>query len=101
MKIVTRPVTEDDRKAQRYYDHMAGLTGTISGVFAPDQIAISIDKESLTSVSEKVHKGANERMREKFLASVGEEQKKLLTPEELKFTANFVLLVRGEDLETV
>jgi hypothetical protein len=100
VKIVTRPVTEDDRKANRYYDHMAGLTGVITGVFAEDQIAVKVDQESLSTVSKRVHKDANERMREKFVSSVGEEQRKLLTPEELKFDANFMLLVRGEDLET-
>jgi hypothetical protein len=99
VKVVSRPVTEEDRKANRYFEHMAGLTGTISAVFAVDQIAVNVDQDSLTSVSKTVHKHATERMREKFLNSVGEEQKKLLTNEELKFNANFVLLVRSEDLE--
>lgn len=101
VKIVTRPVTEDDRKANRYYEHMAGLTGTITSVFAVDQIAVSIDRDALTSVSKSVHKTSVDRMREKVANSVSEEQRKLLTTEELKFEANFMLLVRSEDLEPV
>lgn len=99
VKIVSRPVTDEDRKTNRYFTHMAGLVGTISSVFAVDQIAVNIENDTLTPVSKNVHKVANDRMREKFLNSVGDEQKKLLTQEELKFTANFVLLVRSEDLE--
>lgn len=101
VKIVTRPVTDEDRKANRYYEHMAGLTGTVKSVFAEDQIAISIDRDSLSAVSKGVHKTSIERMREKVVTGVSEEQRKLLTPEELKFEANFMLLVRSEDLEPV
>jgi ribosomal protein L21E len=99
VKIVTRPVTEDDRKANRYFDHMGGLVGTVQNVYAPDQVAIKVDPQTLTKVSANVHKMATERMREKFLANVSDEQRKQLTSEELNFDANFVLLVRGEDLE--
>lgn len=99
VKIVTRPVTEDDRKANRYFDHMAGLVGTVQNVYAPDQIAIKVDPQTLTKVSANVHKMATERMREKFLVNVSDEQRKQLTSEELNFDANFVLLVRSEDLE--
>lgn len=99
VRIVTRPVTEDDRKANRYFDHMAGLQGTVQNVYAPDQVAIKVDPPSLSKVSANVHKVATERMREKFLANVSDEQRKQLTSEELNFDANFVLLVRSADLE--
>jgi ribosomal protein L21E len=99
--IVTRPVTEDDRKANRYFEHMAGLTGTVQNIYAPDQVAIKVDPKTLTEVTAEVHKVATERMREKFLNNVSDEQRKQLTKEELEFEANFVLLVRGEDLEQV
>lgn len=99
MRIVTRPVTEDDRKANRYFEHMAGMVGTVQNVYAADQVAIKVDSNALTKVSANVHKIATERMREKFLANVSDEQRKQLTSEELNFSANFMLLVRGADLE--
>ena len=99
VKIVTRPVTEEDRKANRYFDHMAGLTGTIHNIYSDDQIAIKIDPDCMSSVTGDVHRTSNERMREKFLSNISEEQKKQLTNEEINFTANYVLLVRSADLE--
>ncbi len=99
MRVLTRPVTDEDRKANRYFDHMAGLVGTVQNVYTPEQVAIKVDLDSLSKISKAVHKVANERMREKFNTSSTEEQRKQLTSEELNFTANFVLLVRGDDLE--
>lgn len=99
VRVVTRPVTEEDRKKNRYYDHMAGLTGIVQNVYGADEIAVKIDNESLTEVSGAVHKQSVVRMREKFLGAISEEQKKQLTPEELNFSAHYMLLVRSEDLE--
>lgn len=99
VKVVSREVTEEDRKSNRYYTHMAGLIGTVQNIYGDDEVAIKMDVSSLTKVSASVHKGAVERMRDKFLGSVSEEQKKQLTPEELNFSANFVLLCRGSDIE--
>ena len=99
VRIVTRPVTDDDRKANRYFEHMAGLAGTVQNIYAPDQVAIKVDPATLSKTTADVRKVATERMREKFLNNVSDEQRKQLTSEELNFEANFVLLVRGEDLE--
>jgi hypothetical protein len=99
VRVVTRPVTEEDRKANRYFDHMSGLTGTIHNIYTDDQIAIKIDPECMSNVTADVHKTSNDRMREKFLSNISEEQKKQLTPDEINFTANYVLLVRSADLE--
>jgi len=98
VKIVERPVTDEDRKKTRYYDHMAGLTGTVQNVYGPEEIAVKIDPESLTAVSAEVHKTSIQRMREKFLKDTSEEQKKQLTSEELNFNAHYMLLVCAEDL---
>jgi hypothetical protein len=101
VRIVARTVTEEDKRLNRYFDHMSGLVGTIQNIFAEDQIAIKVDLESLSKISSDVHKNATKRMQEKFVSGVGEEQRKLLTAEELNFVPNFDLLVRSEDLETV
>lgn len=99
VKIVHRKVTDEDRKKNTYFDHMAGLTGVIENVYAKDEIAVKIDQDSLSEVTRKVHLEATKRMRQKFVDNVSEEQKKQLTPEELNFSANYVLLVQGADLE--
>lgn len=99
VKIVTRDVTEDDRKRNVYFDHMSGLTGTVQNVYSATEIAVKIDIDSLSNITRDAHKTATTRMREKFLSGISEEQKKQLTPEELNFDAHYVLLVQGSDLE--
>lgn len=99
MRVIDRPVTEDDRKQNVYFSHMAGLAGVVTNVYSPTQIAVKIDEESMKPVAADVQKTATLRMREKFLANISEEQKKGLTKEELEFDANYVLLVQGSDLE--
>lgn len=98
VRIVERPVTEEDRKKNRYYEHMAGLVGTVQNVYGPDEIAVKIDLDSLTAIAAEVHQTSTQRMREKFFKDTSEEQKKQLTPEELNFVPHYVLLVRAEDL---
>jgi hypothetical protein len=101
VRIVTRPVTEEDRKKGVYFDHMAGLVGTVQNVYANDEIAVKIDPDTLSPVSSRVHNDATKRMRERFLGSVSEEQKKQLTPEELDFDTNYNHLVSGKDIEKI
>ncbi len=99
VRVVDRPVTEEDRKKNRYYEHMAGLSGTIQSIYNSEEIAIRVDPDAMQKVTSEVHQTAVRRMREKFLGSVSEEQKKQLSPEELNFDAHYVLLVRAADLE--
>ncbi len=99
VKVVTRTVTEDDRKTNRYFDHMAGLVGTIQNIYGPDQIAVKVDKTTLSAIARDVNKEATMRMRTKFTNNISEEQRKQLSPEELEFDTNTMILVRGEDLE--
>lgn len=101
VRIVTRPVEEDDRKSSRYYDHMAGLVGTIQNIYSDTEIAIKIDPEFMTKITAEVQKEATNRMREKFLSNISEEQKKQLSKEELEFEAHYVQLVQSKDLEKV
>ena len=99
MRVVTRAVTEEDRKKNRYFDHMAGLTGSVQNVYEDNEVAIRVDPGSMSEVASHVHKTATERMRKKFLDNTSEEQKKSLTKEELEFDAHYVLLVQSGDLE--
>lgn len=101
VKIITRPVTEEDRKKNLYYDHMGGLTGVVENVYSETEIAVKIDLNTLSKISRDTHTTATERLRSKFLESISEEQKKLLTSEELNFDAHYMLLVMGKDLEKI
>jgi hypothetical protein len=99
VRVVSRPVTEEDRSKNRYFEHMAHLTGTIQSIYNSEEIAVRIDPEAMTAVTKEVQHEAVSRMREKFVNNVSEEQRKQLAPEELNFDAHFVLLVRAADLE--
>jgi len=98
VKIVTRAVTDEDRKKNRYFAHMAGMTGTVKNVYA-DEVAISVDIPALTKVTSEVHKQATLRMRDRFVNNISEEQKRALTKEEMEFDVHYVLLVAKEDVE--
>jgi len=99
VRVVTREVTEDDRKANRYFDHMAGLTGVVEYLYDGAMVAVKVDPPSLPKISAQVHKDSTVRMREKFLGQLSDEQKKTLTSEEQNFPVNFSVLVQASDLE--
>ena len=99
VRVVTRPVTDDDRKKNRYFPHMAGMLGTVQNVYDGGVIAVRIDETTLSAVTRDVHKRSTERMREKFIGDASEEAKKAMTKEELEFGAHFMQLLEAGDLE--
>ena len=81
---------------------MAGLTGTVQNIYSETEIAVKIDQDTLSKVTREIHKGATERLHERFLASgISEEQKKLLTAAELNFDVHYMLLVMSKDIENI
>ena len=101
VRVVTRPVTDEDRKKNRYFPHMAGLVGTVQNVYDGGVVAVRIDETTLSAVTKDVHKRSTERMREKFLGDASEEAKKAMTKEELEFNAHFMQLLEAGDIEKV
>ncbi len=99
VRVVIRKVTDDDRKKNRYFDHMAGLVGVVQNVYEGDEIAIKIETDSLSKVTADVHKESTSRMQLRFSKEISEEQKKQLTKEELEFQPHYVVLVAADDLE--
>lgn len=99
VRIKTRAVTAEDRKSNRYFEHMAGQVGTVQNVYGVDEIAVRVEDEAMKQVERDVQAEATRRLREKFLASVGAEQRSKLTKEELAFNTHYMMLVRSEDLE--
>jgi len=99
VRVVSRPVTEEDRKKNRYFEHMAGLVGTVQNAYNDEEISVQVDPSTMGTVAADVMKQATLRMRERFQKDTSEEQKKSLTKEEMEFTPNYVVLVRAADLE--
>lgn len=99
VRIVTRTVTEEDRKVHMFFEHMQGLVGTVSNHYGKDEVAVTVDLDALVDVPKDVHTIATDRIRTKFADNTNEEIKKLLNKDELKFTPNYVLLLREQDLE--
>jgi hypothetical protein len=97
VRVVRREVTAEDRKANRYFEHMAGLVGEVQSVYGPEEVAVRVDEDTLAHVARSVRDEVVRRMRIK----IPEEQKNSLPPERLNFSANYVLLVRADDLEKV
>jgi hypothetical protein len=73
----------------------------VQNVYEGEEIAVKVDLTSLGDVTGDVHKESSQRMRQKFSASIGEEQKKELTKEEMDFVPHYMLLVASADLEKV
>ncbi|MBS1713552.1 MAG: hypothetical protein JST30_04370 [Armatimonadetes bacterium] len=99
VRVVSRPITEQDRTVYGYYEHMKGLTGIVENVYGKDEVAVKVDLDCLPKIPADLHKDATRRMRERFTESVGEEARKQLSKEELEFVPHYMLLVRAEDLE--
>lgn len=99
VKVIKRKVSMDDRLNNTYFEHMAGLTGTVQNVYGKDEVAVVIDPQAFDPFLQEVHKTGVKRMRAKFLDGLSDEQKRKLTPEEKSFHANYVLLVKSSDLE--
>lgn len=101
VRIVTRPVTAEDRKNQSYYAHMAGLEGTVQNIYAKQEIAVRVDPQVMVDPTKRIHGEATKRMRERFVSEVGEAARSQLTDEEIKFPVNYMMLVRETDLEKI
>lgn len=101
VKVVTRELTEQDKKVYGFYEHMQGLTGTVENVYSTDEIAVKVDLDCLPKIPADVHKAATKGMRDRFIENASEEARKQLTKEELEFVPHYMLLVRSDDLEKV
>ena len=101
VRVISREVTEEDRKKNRYFEHMAGVSGTIQNVYSDSEVAVRVDPLSMSKITKDVHTMATQRMKDKFLDGLPQEQKRNLTEAELDFKAQYVLLVQATDLEAI
>ncbi|MGE0002648.1 MAG: hypothetical protein AB7F50_08500 [Fimbriimonadaceae bacterium] len=101
VKVVSRPLTDQDASVHAFFQHMQGMTGVVENIYSKDEIAIKVDLDCLPAIQAGVHKAATARMREKFTDSVGEEGRKGLEKHELEFVPHYMLLLREADLEKI
>lgn len=99
VRVVTRELTEQDKKVYGFFEHMQGMVGVVENVYSSDEVAVKVDLACLPKIPAEVHKDATKRMRERFSENVGEEARKQLSKEELEFVPHYMLLVRSDDLE--
>ena len=98
VRIKEREVKAEDRESNAYFAHFADLDGTVQAVYGKDEVAVRIDPECFGPLLTGVHKEAVRRMRAKFLDGLSEEQKRKLSREEKRFAANYVVLMKSDDL---
>ena len=98
VQVVSRIASEEDRKKNRYFEHMGGLQGIIQSVYSETEVAVQIEFDTVSPVTGDVLRTATQRMRQKFVDNVSDEQRRSLTKEELEFDCHYVLLVQGSDL---
>ena len=101
VRVVTRKITEQDRAVYMYFEHMQGLEGVVVNYYGKEEVAVRVEPELLEGIPQDVHKIATKRMQEAFHEISTENQRKLLTKEEMKFVPNYVILVREDDLEKI
>ncbi|MBS1724932.1 MAG: hypothetical protein JSS66_18485 [Armatimonadetes bacterium] len=99
VRVVKRPLTEQDKTVYGFFEHMQGLTGVVENVYTTNEVAVKVDLDILPKISADVHREATKKMSDRFLKDAPEEARKQLTKEELEFVPHYVLLVRSEDLE--
>lgn len=86
-------------KTGAFLPYYGGLDGTIVRLFKDDTAAVSIDPASMTADMRERHEAQTKQMHEKWLNSLSDEARNRLSPEEKKFSLNYVLLFSTSDLE--
>jgi hypothetical protein len=82
----------------RYAPHLANAVGTVLKVYAPQEIAVDLDLESLPDAIRQRHAEQQTRMHERWLNSLSEEARNRLTDDEKSFRLRYVALLAEDDL---
>ena len=98
VQIVSRELTAEDAKNNLYYSHFAGLTGTITKLFATQEASIEIDVEALPEAIGKRHLDFQDNWRNRWLDGLSEEGRNRLSVSEREFNLRYCVLVSIQDL---
>lgn len=101
VRIVTREQTAKDAKEQSYFPHFAGLVGTVTKVYAPDDVCVEIDREALPEANANRHTEIETHLRDRWLDSLSQDARSKLSEQERQFRLNYTLVVASADLEAV
>ena len=98
VRIVDRPMTDEDIKSQLFYDHYRGLTGKVQKVYGTDEIAVEVEPDALLETVSARHLEVKEQMKAKWLNGLSEEAKGRLSDAERDFQLRYTVLVMAKDL---
>ncbi|HEV2474250.1 MAG TPA: hypothetical protein VGS41_16355 [Chthonomonadales bacterium] len=98
VQVVDREVTAADQKSGLFYNHFRGLTGAIQKIYPTDEVAVTIEADSLPELVLKRHLDVQEQMKSRWLDGLSEEAKGRLTEAELDFRLRYSILVKKDDL---
>ena len=99
VRIADREATPEDAKTGLFQNHFRGLTGTIQKVYATNEVAIEVDKETLSDAIATRHTEMQEQMKSKWLDGLSDEARNRLTPKERDFKLRYSVLVSLDDLK--
>ncbi len=99
VQVVDREANAADVKSSLFYNHYRGLVGTVQKVFeASDEIAVTIDEDSLPEPICTRHLDIRQAMKSKWLDGLSEEARNRLSEQEKDFTLRYSILVSPTDL---
>ena len=98
VQIRARDAQGKELQEGRYAPHLANAVGTVLKVYAPQEIAVDLDLESLPDAIRQRHAEQQTRMHERWLNSLSEEARNRLTDDEKSFHLRYVALLAEDDL---
>jgi hypothetical protein len=98
VQVRARDAQGKEAQEGRYAPHLANAVGTVLKVYAPQEIAVDLDLESLPEAIRERHAEQQTRMHERWLNSLSEEARNRLTDDEKSFHLRYVALLAEDDL---
>jgi hypothetical protein len=99
VRVVTREQTAKDVRENTYFPHLAGLTGTVAKVYSPEEVCVTVDRESLPEKNAIRHVEIQTSMQEKWLDSISQDSRSKLTEREKEFHLHYSIIMNSADLE--
>src|SRR5579864_9009227 len=99
VQVVDRSQNAEDTKSGLFYNHFRGLVGAITKIYPTEEVAVTIEQESLPEDVRKRHLDVQQQMKSRWLDGLSEEARGRLTDEEKDFRLRYSILVKAKDLQ--
>lgn len=99
VRVLAREQTAADVKENTYFRHLAGLEGTVTKIYSPEEVCVAIDRESLPEENATRHAEIEAHLQERWLDSISQEARANLSEEERRFNLNYTIVIASRDLE--